>query len=86
MNHYSISDHCRWINGKSGSAIYDLKKGTVFAIDQEGTQLLSDLLLSEKQPSDNEMVFINNLLESHLLNNHEYPIADCKVVPNLRYV
>lgn len=86
MNYYSISDHCRWINGKSGSAIYDLKKGTVFAIDQEGTKLLSDLLLSEKQPSDSESVFINSLLNNHLLNNHEYPIADFKVEPRLRYV
>lgn len=80
---YSISDHCRWVRGKSGSAIYDLRNGHVYAVNPEGT---SELVNAVQGNDCDESVFLDSLKELNLLNCHRFPIPDPKINPSLRYV
>lgn len=80
---YSISDHCRWVRGKSGSAIYDLRGGLVYAINPEGTNELAKAVQGE---DCGESAFLDSLKELDLLNCHSFPIPDIKIKPSLRYV
>ena len=75
MTNYCISDHCRWVRGSSGSAIYDLKKGEVYAINPDGTDVPED-----------SIAFVNALVDRLLLNNHDYPIVEKRIPPRFRYV
>lgn len=85
MSRYCISDHCRWVKGDTGSAIYDLKKGIVYPFDHEGTALIEQMLHGY-DPSETSVAFVSDLIERHLLNDHDFPIAEKRILPSLRYV
>lgn len=85
MTNYCISDHCRWVRGSSGSAIYDLKKGEVYAINPDGTAVLEKILAGTDVPEDSA-AFVNALADRLLLNNHDTPIVEKRIPPRFRYV
>lgn len=85
MKKYCISDHCRWVRGSAGSAIYDLNKGEVYAITKDGTSIIEKILSGDGVPEGSQD-FVDALLERCLLNNHDYPIAERRIRPKLRYV
>lgn len=85
MTHYCISDHCRWVRGSSGSAIYDLKKGEVYAINPDGTAVLEKILAGADVP-EGSAAFVDSLAERYLLNNHDTPIVENRIPPRFRYV
>lgn len=85
MMNYCISDHCRWVKGSSGSAIYDLKMGEVYAINQAGTEVIEKILGGMDVP-EKSVEFVHSLIENKLLNNHDHPIVENRVPPRFRYV
>ena len=85
MSQYCISDHCRWVKGSRGSAIYDLKTGVVHALNAEETFVIEQLLFVSRIP-DGAEAFVKGLLDKFLLNNHDTPLAEKRIVPSLRYV
>lgn len=85
MTNYCISDHCRWVKGRCGSAIYDLRKGDVYSINQDGTAVLEAILAGATIPTESTP-FVNALVDKKLLNNHDYPIVERRISPQFRYV
>lgn len=83
MKYYCISDHCRWVKGSNGSAIYDLQHGQVYSLNPDGTRLLSMALLGEPLPDD--ISFLDSLEKDGLLNDHSCIIVEHKIKPHIRY-
>lgn len=83
MKHYCISDHCRWVKGRSGSAIYDLHYGRVYSLNPDGTQLLGMALADQPLPED--ISFLDSLEKDGLLNDHSCIIVEKKIKPSVRY-
>ncbi len=85
MKNYSISDHCRWVKGACGSAIYDLAEGSVYSINEEGTAVLQTVLFGNPPPSE-ALAFLDGLEAKKLINYHQNPIPESHSAPSLRYV
>ena len=85
MGQFTISDHCRWVKGANGSAIYDLLHNRVFSVDPNGTQLISTMINGGLQDPISS-AFVGGLIADGLINDHSSPIPDPKVVPRLDYV
>lgn len=71
MDRFIISAHCRYVKGKCGSALYDLKNGTVFRLNADATSVLDDALSGVSVAE--YYLFINSLCEKELLNCTTYP-------------
>jgi len=84
MKHYCISDHCRFVKGAQGSAIYDLQHEKVYSINPVGTQYLADALMG-RTLDEEAMCFLDKLEADGLLNDHSIQIVEHQIVPKLRY-
>lgn len=85
MKHFSISDHCRWIKGITGSAIYDLKQNQVYSVNKDGTDVLGTVLSGGGAPPGS-LRFLEALEQKGLLNDHSVQVVEYNVKPQLRYV
>lgn len=83
MKYYCISDHCRWVKGSKASAIYDLRHGQVYALNEDATQLLSLALSDKALPEDSS--FLDSLEMDGLVNDHSCAIVEHRVRPIIRY-
>ena len=82
--YYRLSDHCRWIKGAHGSAIYDLYQRKVFSLNLDATIIL-DEALSGRLSDDNES-FLFELCQKKLLNCSDHIICESMSGLILRYV
>jgi len=82
MNKYYISNHCRYIKGAHGSAIYDLKNESVYSINKDGTTILDNALLLQSDECSSVVPdydkgtaeFIEELCQNEFLNCDKYSI------------
>lgn len=85
MSKYCISDHCRWVKGACGSAIFDLKNEQVYSINQKGTQALA-AVLSGDDPEASSVEYLKALEARGLLNDHSTPVTELHILPGIQYV
>ena len=85
FKNYSVSSHCRYVKGAHQSAIYDLLNNEVFSINAQGTVIL-DKALNQKELSTEDYIFLDDLVNAKLLNDHTHPIEDLKLPPTFNYV
>ncbi len=67
---HKISSHCRYIKGKTGSAIYDFKNQSVFSLNADATTILESFLVGNALQEHKD--FIQNLLDLQLVDNDQY--------------
>lgn len=84
MKEYCISDHCRFVRGSYGSAIYNFDSHKVNPIDYESTNVVMRALMGADITDDDKSI-LENFENKGWLNDHSMPIVEPHIRPKLRY-
>lgn len=73
---YYLNRSCYYVSGKKGASIYDAKSGKIYSFNDEAKDLLDKVIALECQFSEEEVCFLDKMIENNLLSNSYVPFHD----------